>query len=290
MSTENNDWKIPFNFAIGLHLAVIISAVYLPQLLHTKPMFPDIYTVDLINISAPEIPRVQTVSPPSPAPKQDKIKEIKEVPAKAVSIPEKSAPAAPAEIQSKPISIKPLNKKVVKTVAPQPIVPPQKKLQELHKKNLEEAREAEKIAQEAARIAAMEAVTNLKQMLQESESYAKSNQPVSEKQQTQPTRRSVNNVVESQYYTSISNKLHAYWALPEYKSWDPALDAVIVIQIEKDGTISDQFFEKKSGDRLFDQFVLKTLKDASPLPAIPAALQVDKIEIGIRFLPGGIQF
>jgi len=68
------------------------------------------------------------------------------------------------------------------------------------------------------------------------------------------------------------------------------LAATIVIRVAQNGTITDQFFENKSGDRLFDQFVLKALQDASPLPPIPPVLQEDgTMEIGLHFKPGSIQ-
>ena len=127
-------------------------------------------------------------------------------------------------------------------------------------------------------------------MLEETNSLTKPEQPASSNSVTEVTRRTTNSAIESQYFAAVSNKLHSYWSLPEYKVWDPDLVAVVVIQIEKSGQITKQFFEKKSSDRLFDQFVLKTLQDASPLPVIPSALQQDRIEIGFRFRPGGIQF
>ena len=52
--------------------------------------------------------------------------------------------------------------------------------------------------------------------------------------------------------------------------------------------IFSEHFEKSSGDKLFDQFVQKTLREAAPLPPIPAALQQSQVEVGLRFKPSGL--
>ena len=69
----------------------------------------------------------------------------------------------------------------------------------------------------------------------------------------------------------------------------PDLTAVVVITINKNGHIANMFFEKKSGDRIFDQFVTKTIESASPLPPIPPAMKKQRYEIGLRFKPGSIR-
>ncbi len=70
---------------------------------------------------------------------------------------------------------------------------------------------------------------------------------------------------------------------------NPDLVAIVVITINKNGQIANVFFEEKSGDRVFDQFVTKTIEAASPLPAIPAAMKKQRYEIGLRFRPESIR-
>ncbi len=80
-----------------------------------------------------------------------------------------------------------------------------------------------------------------------------------------------------------------FWSLPQYKNWDPSTEAVVVIRIARNGTITKQVFEKRSNDPTFDQFVRKTLQDAAPFPPIPPALKKKSLEVGLRFTPEGIQ-
>jgi TonB family protein len=97
------------------------------------------------------------------------------------------------------------------------------------------------------------------------------------------------NLLESQYLASVFNRLHQFWAPPEYLQQDPDLTAVVVITINLDGNIANMLFESKSGDRVFDQFVNSTIEAANPMPPIPAALKKQHFEIGLRFRPGSIQ-
>jgi colicin import membrane protein len=61
------------------------------------------------------------------------------------------------------------------------------------------------------------------------------------------------------------------------------LKAVIIVRISSDGSISASWFEKESGDRLFDQSAMTAVTRSSPLPALPPGQE--KLEIGITFTP-----
>ncbi len=61
------------------------------------------------------------------------------------------------------------------------------------------------------------------------------------------------------------------------------LKAIIVVRIQADGTISASWFEKESGDRLFDQSAMTAVTRSNPLPPLPPGQE--KIEIGITFTP-----
>ena len=63
--SSNNDWKLPLNLAIGFHIMVALTAVYLPLLFESKPKFTDIYTVNLVNMSEPAAAPAARSSPGS---------------------------------------------------------------------------------------------------------------------------------------------------------------------------------------------------------------------------------
>jgi len=89
-----------------------------------------------------------------------------------------------------------------------------------------------------------------------------------------------------QYLSAVYQKIHDHWVLPDLQNWDNSLEAVLVITINRNGTVANTFFERKSDNIYFNQFVLKAVKDASPLPPFPDQLKENVFELGLRFKPG----
>lgn len=280
---SGNEWKLPLNLALGFHLIVALSAIYLPDIIDSKPKFEDIYTVNLVNLNEVMQPEPRIEEPPV----QEAVKEPETVPENAVSIAE-PAPE-PVAAPPKAISIKPLKRKKKKKVI-QP--PPKQKtnLEALKRQKLAEMIRAQQQADEQARILAQEAELERK-MLEEAKrkrAAATSKQPA-RKPGGSSGGKQINSAVAKQYYTAIRSRLMSLWSLPEYKVWDPSLNAQVVITIHKNGVIANSFFEKKSGDRMFDSFVTKTLQDVGTLPPIPPAMKKQRLEIGLRFTPEQIR-
>ncbi len=65
------------------------------------------------------------------------------------------------------------------------------------------------------------------------------------------------------------------------------LEAVIVIRIMANGEITDIWFEKKSGDKYFDDSAYKAVIKSNPLPALPVGYGPYKV--GLRFTPSGMK-
>jgi colicin import membrane protein len=80
------------------------------------------------------------------------------------------------------------------------------------------------------------------------------------------------------YVDKVAGEIHDEWQWPDYMKKD--LEAIISIRIQRDGTISQMKFEKKSGDRLFDRSVAQAIAKASPVTPPPY-----EMEIGVRFYP-----
>lgn len=289
-------WKLPFNLAVLLHLLLLSSALLLPKYLHKNPIVPESYTVDLISINEPP---VATPSSPPPAaaapPKAEppvKIQKLKEVAAKKTA---PIAPVIPETVKTEPapaISIKPLKRKIINKNAPDLQAQENRRQKELERRALEarqqqllaEARRQQALAEAEAKIAASEAVNALKHMLQ-ADAVASSTRNGQQSSSGRPDRSSA---LADQYHASIFAHLHRFWALPDIKPWDPDLTAIVVVVISQDGQIISHSFEKRSGDRVFDQFVSKTIQDANPLPPIPGAMKKQQHTLGLRFKPGGI--
>ena len=127
---QSNDWKIPLNVAIGIHVLILLAALYFPGIFQAKPKFADIYSVSIVNIAEPTVApapsaKPQKATPPAPAKVQKATPPPVAAPQKAAKklapIAEKLEKAVPAEaapVQQKSISLKPLKKKIVQEVKP----------------------------------------------------------------------------------------------------------------------------------------------------------------------------
>lgn len=90
----------------------------------------------------------------------------------------------------------------------------------------------------------------------------------------------------NEYYSLVWAKIKGTWTIPENLLKEMVdLETIIVLIIERNGKIQKCWFEKKSGNALYDQSAMRAIKKAEPLPPIPKELGEDTLEIGIRFFP-----
>ena len=90
----------------------------------------------------------------------------------------------------------------------------------------------------------------------------------------------------SDYYEMIWAKIKKEWTLPEnLPKGRTTLEATIVIVFDREGKIQKSWFERKSGNTLFDQRAMRAIKKADPLPPIPKEFSDPTLEMGFRFHP-----
>lgn len=87
------------------------------------------------------------------------------------------------------------------------------------------------------------------------------------------------------YYTEVWAAIKRQWVLPKSLLNVEGLEAVVIIVVRRDGKIEKMQFEKKSGNRLFDDSVLRAIQKADPLPKFPDIYSPPRDEIGVRFRP-----
>lgn len=87
------------------------------------------------------------------------------------------------------------------------------------------------------------------------------------------------------YYNAIWQRIKEEWILPEGFLEEVKEVPVIVIKVGRDGGIVESWFEKKSGNTMYDESAMRAIKKANPLPPFPQELEEDALEIGIRFHP-----
>ncbi|MCK5070776.1 MAG: TonB C-terminal domain-containing protein, partial [Desulfocapsa sp.] len=296
-----------FNLAVLTHVFILASAIILPKYINKKPIPLEFLTVDLVNIAAPLPPSTPKIAP-QPPPTQVKpkvtiqkpkpVEAKKTAPIKPIAPVEPIVVSEPAEVPIKAISIKPLKRKIKKklpanTNNQRQRIANQKRQQEILKRQqqqlLQDARRQQVLA-DAESAAANDAVAALRQMLQSETAATAATAATSANQSSRPRQSgNASNLIEKQYQASIGGKLMQHWDLPEIKTWQSDLSARVIISIAKNGRIISHNFEKRSGDRVFDQFVSRTIQDSNPLLPIPGAMRVSQYSIGLVFKPGQIQ-
>lgn len=236
-----------------------------------KPILDEVVTVNLVSL--PEVSGQPSENNSSKAKTKEPEPVVKPETAVKIPVEPKAAPKPVKKV--KPVSLKPIKRKVRKT-------DPKKLAQEKAKRKRElEKKEALARAiqeEERAKRAAEDARSALAEMIRSKGAPSTSRGPSRGKQ--------VTNVAEQIYFASIYDRVKSLWVLPEMRQWNPNLETTVVVTIRRDGTITRTFVEKKSGDPYFDQYAMKTLKKASPLPPIPKVLKKNSMEVGLVFRPG----
>jgi colicin import membrane protein len=85
------------------------------------------------------------------------------------------------------------------------------------------------------------------------------------------------------YYAEVWARIRGQWSMPQGILPKGNVETIINVRILRNGAVVDVGFEKRSGNRYFDDSAVRAIKKASPLPPLPAWIRGNDIEIGIRF-------
>jgi len=85
------------------------------------------------------------------------------------------------------------------------------------------------------------------------------------------------------YYSTIWSMIKGKWALPRGIVTDDNIEAVLSAKILRNGAVADLSFEKRSGNRYFDESAMRAIKKAGPFPPLPEWIKAKSIEVGLRF-------
>lgn len=240
------------SLAIHIVLAILLSLNPWPTIIKVPPTA---YTVTLMPLSLPE-PETQ-IKEHTPPPKIESPKPI-----------EKMKPIAKSK---KDDIVEKVKKSPQKMEKPEEKKPDFKHLQEA----LEEIRKKAALDEIQKKVARRE--------------KAEQQPPVAPPKVPVISSIKPSSILESivnQYYSLIWAEIKGAWTIPKNVLEERVdLETVIVVIIEKDGSIKKYWFEKKSGNDLYDQTAVRAIKKAEPLPPIPHELGEETLEVGIRFTP-----
>jgi len=265
--------------SVFIHAALIVLFTLNPWPVWMKTQ-PIVYSVTLMSmpLSEPEIPKAEAMPAPKAVPVEKK---------KPVEKPLKVEKPKPVE---KPIE-KPIEKPkkedlVEKVKKPLPKVekPDEEKETRKHiQEALEEIRRKVTLDEIRKRVAGREKTEEQPKVVNPPKTPVASPSKVSAPTPP-PSARSESALNE--YYSLIWARIKGEWTIPENLLKEMVdLETIIVVIIERDGRIQKSWFEKKSGNALYDQSAMRAIKKADPLPAIPKELNENALEVGIRFIP-----
>ena len=288
ISMLSSEWRKPLNASIGLHIIVVVLAMLAPNLFERQLRLPEIYTVNLF--TATEVEEISPSPAESPAAKPA-IRQIEpEVKKPAISIqPAKPEVLPVATKTTKPISLKPVKQKIKVGKTKEENALEKAKLSQVVQR-LQAKAEAERTAKDAVSKLADSLKTHTPAPKSGSSPKALTGQTGSSTKTAAPSGPKGTGIEPDfymkQYLSAVYQKIHDHWILPDLQNWDNALEAILVIVIRRNGVVTDSSFEKKSDNIYFNQFVLKALKESSPMPPFPDQLEEETLEVGLRFKPG----
>lgn len=276
------NWFVTLGVSLLIHvfLVLLLSLNPWPDFVRVRPAA---YSVALMPVALqePAPPRRESQPPPekSPPPPVEKMKPVEK--------------AKPVE-KTKPVE-KPKKDDIVEKVKPPPKTEqaPEEKKESLHRlqEAIEEIRRKAALDEIQKRVAKREVPSPPPPPVPSPPPApaplpAPSPVPAPSPPSPSPVSPLIRESKLNEYYGQIWAKIKESWTIPEHLLKERVdLETIIVIIIRGDGKIKKSWFEKKSGNELYDQMAMRAMIKADPLPPIPKELGQESLEIGIRFFP-----
>jgi TonB family protein len=91
------------------------------------------------------------------------------------------------------------------------------------------------------------------------------------------------NAQTNEYLEIVESRIKGHWMNPQALMPEKNISSIIDIRIARSGALEYIKFEKRSGNRYFDDSALQAVKKSSPFPPLPYWVMDDSIELGVRF-------
>lgn len=93
----------------------------------------------------------------------------------------------------------------------------------------------------------------------------------------------------NEYIGAVWMRIKQNWSMPSSLLPGKNISTIIDIKISRSGALEYANFEKRSGNRYFDDSALRAIRKSSPFPPFPSWIRDNNIEIGIRFNSAELQ-
>ncbi len=92
----------------------------------------------------------------------------------------------------------------------------------------------------------------------------------------------------ARYLVGVREKIETSWHIPFISSQQKNLEVNATIKIRKDGRIVDISIDRRSGNRVYDESVVRVLRMIDPLPPLPSSVTDDPLEVELTLRPEGV--
>jgi colicin import membrane protein len=97
------------------------------------------------------------------------------------------------------------------------------------------------------------------------------------------------NVKTNEYIGVVWSRVKKNWTMSQALMPKENITTIIDVKIARSGALEYIGFEKRSGNRYFDDSAFRAVKKSSPFPPLPYWIMDKSIEIGIRFPSGELR-
>ena len=87
------------------------------------------------------------------------------------------------------------------------------------------------------------------------------------------------------YYDRVAEMIQKNWSYLEVPK--DGYELLVSLKIDKKGKLMDTWIEKGTPNRLFNDSLINAVKKAAPFPPLPATMEAEVFELGLRFCPRG---
>lgn len=138
------------------------------------------------------------------------------------------------------------------------------------------------VAKIREKIAAEEAVENIRKRVKEKETTSSGKIKIAARPPTKVLDYDELNAELKAYYDKISRMITEAWSLPEALR-NKGFKTILSIHIRRDGTIESLWIEEGSGNKFYDESTLRAISKVTPLPPLPKGWKEEAIDLGFRF-------
>ena len=259
-------WRPMLLLSVIFHVGIFSATLFVPAAMPGAGRFQGIvYEVDLVDLPAKGGKASKSPAPVNSQAGKTVLKEA--AMAKRVTTPEK---------KEKPVVIAKRTVKETKPPTKEPTVSATKMIDEaiskIEKRVQSKTNESDHVD---------EAISRLESKIDAGEGQSDSG--VQDERPGNPMGSAGTGITLRIYQMEVESWIKSHWAYPVAIERSKSLEAVVIVMVKSDGSITKTLFKKRSSDNIFDQSVSKAIERSDPLPPFPEGYLKSHEEIEITF-------